>query len=71
MSGKADLVPYFSVSRGRLAKSKDIREVLADVRMMRLVVSSKSKQFDTVSIYHYIDLGLLQLYVACSHSNHQ
>ena len=49
MSGKADLVPYFSISRGRLAKSKDIREVLADIRMMRLVVSSKSKEFDAVS----------------------
>ena len=49
MSGKADLVPYFSVSRGRLARSKDIREVLADVRMMRLVISTKSKQPEAVS----------------------
>ena len=50
MSGKADLVPYFSISRGRLAKSKDVREVLANIRMMRLVISSKSIQSDAVSI---------------------
>ena len=42
MSGKADLVPYFSTSRGRLARTRDIREVLADIRMMRLMVTSKS-----------------------------
>ena len=63
MSGKADLVPYFSVSRGRLAKSKDIREVLADIRMMRLVVSSKSKEFDAVSQFYMLTSSTLCTYM--------
>ena len=43
MSGEADLVPYFTRYRGRLAKTKQIREVLTNIRMMRLVVSTKPK----------------------------